>query len=709
MIQPCMIVGTKGWTRMKRSEKTFEHLRRIEDLTAVRAIRNGLVHITPVLIIGAFALILKTFPSNAYQTFIAGFADGFLLTLFDVVYYATFGVLSVYMVFSISRSYMYLKQTSLSVVSGVVVASLLSFFILSGAYLADFGTEHLGPKSMFLAIVTALGASALYLLAYKRQQNKYRNLNVAGGDREFNNMTATIFPIAAVSVIAAIFNTLLTRLFDADCCRTLLINAANRLFMYGHTGFLKGFFLVMLSSVLWFFGIHGSDTLEGVMQTYFSPNLLVNQAAAAAGTPPTEVLTKEFFDCFVLMGGCGSTICLLIAILLFSRNRPRRNLGITAAFPMLFNINELMVFGLPIIFNPVMLVPFLSVPLLNYSISYAAIASGAVPMITSEVAWTTPILLGGYTATGSIAGSVLQLVNVVIGVLVYLPFVRILDKRADEKADRNYDAFMTFYKENEQTLSAARVTDLGTAFGDYAKDLCSDLRFGFKKQIRLAYQPQFHYDGHCIGVEALMRYEHPIHGMLYPPLVIKLAEEGGFLPELEEYVLTKALGDRPRLLEKFGETIKLSVNVTGTTVVTPRFIQFCRQKNEQSPFAGKNICIEITEQAAISFGDETLDALRALREMGLLLAIDDFSMGQTSIHYLRENLFDIIKLDGSLVNGLITQSNTYDIVSSIVQLSATLHLTVLAEFVDTEEKRDTLHEIGCDYYQGYLYSAAVFL
>ena len=206
-----------------------------------------------------------------------------------------------------------------------------------------------------------------------------------------------------------------------------------------------------------------------------------------------------------------------------------------------------------------------------------------------------------------------------------------------------------------------------------------------------------------------MRYEHPIHGMLYPPLVIKLAEEGGFLPELEEYVLTKALEERPQLLKKFGGEIKLSVNVTGTTVVTPRFIQFCRQKNEQSPFAGNNICIEITEQAAISFGDETLDALRTLREMGLLLAIDDFSMGQTSIHYLRENLFDIIKLDGSLVNGLITQTNTYNIVSSIVQLSNALHLTVLAEFVDTEEKRDTLHEIGCDYYQGYLYSAAVFL
>lgn len=84
-------------------------------------------------------------------------------------------------------------------------------------------------------------------------------------------------------------------------------------------------------------------------------------------------------------------------------------------------------------------------------------------------------------------------------------------------------------------------------------------------------------------------------------------------------------------------------------------------------------------------------------------------MGQTSIIYLRDNIFDVIKLDGSLVNGLFTHANTTDIIASIVQLSKSLNLIVLAEFVNTEEKREKLHEIGCDYYQGYLYSPAVFL
>ena len=95
--------------------------------------------------------------------------------------------------------------------------------------------------------------------------------------------------------------------------------------------------------------------------------------------------------------------------------------------------------------------------------------------------------------------------------------------------------------------------------------------------------------------------------------------------------------------------------------------------------------------------------------MGLLLAFDDFSMGQTSLQYLKENTFDIIKLDGSLVKGLSAGNNCREIISSIVQLASTLRLEVIAEFVKTEAERDMLHEIGCDTYQGYLYAKPIFL
>lgn len=163
------------------------------------------------------------------------------------------------------------------------------------------------------------------------------------------------------------------------------------------------------------------------------------------------------------------------------------------------------------------------------------------------------------------------------------------------------------------------------------------------------------------------------------------------------------------MLKRFGEDIKVSVNVTGPIVVTPRFLHFVRQLNENDPFEGKHICLEVTEQATLAFTDETRQSLRALKEMGLQLAIDDFSMGQTSLNYLKDNLFDLIKLDGSLVKSLFTHQNSREIISSITHLASSLNMSVLAEFVETEEQKEALHQIGCDCYQGWLYSPAVFL
>ncbi len=364
----------------RRIGKFDKFLEKAEQWTVVRAIRGGLLNITPVLIIGAFALILKTFPVYAYQSFIATFGGGILLSFFDFIYSATFGTLSIYMTASISRSFIRIKSkiNASTPDIGGMAASLLSFFILAGAYLPTFSTDNIGPKSMFLAILTGIGASALYAKLYDILPYRKKKFYSTGADREFNQMLMYLFPIALTAAIFAAFNTAIIYIFKVDSFRMLIALAFDSLFSIGKTGFTKGFFFVFLSSVLWFFGIHGSDTLESVMQTYFAPGLTENQIAVAAGSQPAAILTKEFFDCFVLIGGCGSDICLLIAILLFSNNRARRGLGLAAAFPMIFNINELMVFGLPIIFNPIMLIPFIAVPLVCYSIAYTAIASGQV-------------------------------------------------------------------------------------------------------------------------------------------------------------------------------------------------------------------------------------------------------------------------------------------------------------------------------------------
>ena len=672
-------------------------VRKTEQLTFVRAVRGGLVNMIPVLIIGAFALVFRFLPIDAYRSFIQNFAGGVLDKIFLYVNSATFGVLSVYMTYSISRSYMKVKADPETVNGGAVFASLLAFFILSGAFLDDFGSVQMGVKSMVLAIVAGLGASALYLHVDRFFRRRRTYLFSPGADREFNRMLASFLPILVVAITFGVLNTIILHLSHDASIHDLYIRVMNSIFSHIKAGFLKGFCFVLVSSVLWFFGVHGSDALEGVMNDQI------------VGGQSGEILTnKAFFDCFVLMGGCGTTICLLIALLAFSRNRAQRRLGLTASVPMLCNINELMVFGLPIVFNPVMLIPFLLVPLVCYSVSYLATYIGLGPVIesTAEVYWTTPILLGGFKACG-IAGLLLQLFLVLIGVAIYFPFVRLLDRESERNGRLHFGAFMEFFREHEQELQSKRVLDLDNVYSDVAKTLCADLRDGLSRHLTLYYQPQYDYNGKCVGVEALLRWKHPVYGILYPPLVVKLATESNLLAKLEEAVLERALSDRPAVLSRFGEDVKLSVNVTGSTVSTPRFIAFCRKLNETDSFAGKNICIEVTEQTALDLGDETRAHLNELRRMGLLLAIDDFSMGQTSLHYLKDSLFDVIKIDGSLVRGLLNSQNCREIISSIVGLADSLSLPVVAEFVETPEQREILHGIGCNNYQGYLYSAAV--
>ena len=674
---------------------------RVQKFTIVRAIRDGLVNMIPVLTIGAFALIFMTFPVAGYQTFINEFGGGFINDFFTFINKATFGVLSVYMTFSISRSYMRIKANQLVVQAGAVFSSLLVFFMLSGSFLPTFNLDNMGPKSMLVALISGLGASALYLLFFNLLTNKTRNILSLGADKEFNRMLSTLIPITLVALSFAFTNLLIVRIFNVDSFRDFYIKILNAMFSVGDNAFFKGFFFVLLSSILWFFGVHGSDALEGVMQTYFAP------IASENATVINSILTKEFFDCFVLMGGCGSAICLLIAILIFSRNRARKGLGITASVPMIFNINELMVFGLPIIFNPIMLIPFLLVPLVCYSVAYLALSTGIVPLIANSVEWTTPIILGGYTATGSIAGSFLQIINVLIGVGIYLPFVKLLDKESDRAIQENYDEFMDYFKSNERELQNIRLGDLNNIYSSFAKELFADIKHELTKNVNMYYQPQYNFEGQCLGVEALLRWKHPVLGVLYPPLVMKLVKDYGLTYKLEEAIFKQVLNDRDALLEKYGPNIHISINATGSSFASGQILELIKQIDKESSFKDKNIVIELTEQEAFSINDQTRGILSELKKMGVKLAIDDFSMGQTTLHYLRENIFDIIKIDGSLVVGLSKSTNLQEIVSSLIELADSLSLFVVAEYVENEEDREALHKMGCNCYQGFLYSKAI--
>ncbi len=698
-------MGEKGKTVRHKMQKLYQYL---DGLKILRCIRGSLVLMIPVLLIGSLALVFCSLPIAGYQTIIHEFLSGALYNFFHGIYQATFGLLAVYMTMSVAVCY---TQQNMSVRShnyGTLFTSLICFFIFSGVFAeGEFQVAAFGAQGMFTAIVCALSASFLYDFISRKISMAVR-LYAEGTDDTFHDMIFTIIPLGIVSGIFAVLNMLLAYVFHVSSFQMLFTNLINHIFENMGRSLGTAVLFEALLNLLWFFGIHGNDVLESACQNIFVPAIDVNNELIRQGLPATEIYSKTFFDVFVIMGGCGGVLCLLLVILFFGKRRSNRNLARFAALPMLFNISEMMVFGLPIVFNPVFLIPFLCVPVVLTLVSSFAIQMGFVPVPIHTVEWTTPILLGGYLATDSIAGSILQLINVGIGMLIYYPFVRLFEEESLRNAEFRMERLVRILQESEETRNPVSLLTLRNDIGAVARGLADDLVFQMRTGLPVMYyQPQFDADGECIGAEALLRWKHSLYGMVYPPLIVKLAEESDKLLALEKSVFQAVFHDMERLYSVFGENAKISVNATGGTIQSDDFEQFLQQLKEEYPAYCRNVVIEITEQAALQINEKLIERLTRIQNLGFGLAIDDFSMGNTSIKYLQTNLFSLIKLDGALSKGVMNNSRSRNIIASIAKLSSDFGIRVLAEYVETKEQQKILADAGCCWYQGYLYSPAV--
>ena len=191
------------------------------------------------------------------------------------------------------------------------------------------------------------------------------------------------------------------------------------------------------------------------------------------------------------------------------------------------------------------------------------------------------------------------------------------------------------------------------------------------------------------------------------PLVIALAEEAGIAEELGFVILQQACTDLNTLDKLFGHSLHVAVNITATQLENEQCVERLQNLLQQYDFSPEKLCLELTEQTALSSSPAITQRIKAIRNLGVNIVIDDFGMGHNSLIYLQNNQFDMVKLDGGLVKNIMTNQRCQDIIASILYLSKSLRFQVLAEFVETLEQKETLEHLGCTNYQGYLYSPAI--
>ncbi len=673
-----------------------------------RAIRTGLAMVIPILFIGSITVLLNSIPIEAYQKFLDTFLGGALRSIISIIQKSTVGILAVFLTISLNLSFMRQNEENERFVSrfGSLLGCLTGFFILVGFFAGEPDFSLLSGQGVFSALLAGLIGSALYRRIEGWLDNS-KKIFVDGADSVFNAALHVVLPFLGVVLFFAVVNYIITLCFDVASVQHLFMKAVGTIFSRMHRSFSSGLLFTALVNVMWLFGIHGNNVLNQVAEDMFTAIV------------PGEIVSKSFIDTFVIMGGTGCLIGLLIAMVIFGRRNSTKKLSRIACVPCLFNISELLVFGFPIIYNPTLALPFIMAPILCFSNAFLLTKIGFMPEVTNTVVWTTPPLLSGYLATGSFRGVIVQIINIAISVACYAPFVIRYEKKSGDEFSTTMSELVDIQKKAEETTEEVVLTECEGNVGRLAKLLVSDLEdsisasrvegdpYRAESPLIMNYQPQFDNEGRCIGAEALLRWNHVKYGIVYPPLAVRLAKEGGDLFELETYIIEKSISDSKDLRKSFGDGFRLSVNVTLSTLYDKRFIPFLRELADRYMLRSGQICLEITEEAEISKTEETGELLRKIRAYGYSFALDDLSMGHISLQYLQHNRFDIVKLDGSLVRSLLDNERTKEIINSIVYLSKSLDFKVLAEYVETEEQRAALEEIGCCLYQGYLFGAAM--
>ncbi|MCC0670889.1 PTS sugar transporter subunit IIC/EAL domain-containing protein [Clostridioides sp. ES-S-0145-01] len=683
-------------------KRNFEN---VEDNKILYSIKQGMILAIPAIMTGSIALVILNLPIKIYQEYIASLFNGEILNMLTFINDSTLGIISLIILLTISYSYGKIYGSKYTVL--VPIVTMCSFLVFSHGSEIDSYVEIFKTKWLFTAIIVSITSSMLFVKLTESFITSVK-FHTEGADADFNMVVSAIIPFITVVFLFSILRVIVINLIGSSNFQDIFYNLFSNIFNSMGRNLMSALLFIFLMHFMWFFGIHGSNVLDTVAKNLFENGMAININLVNNNQLPTEIFTKTFFDTMVLFGGCGALLCLVIAIFLSEKRINVRKLAKIASIPALFNINEMLVFGIPIVFNYIMFIPFIITPMILTITSYVAMSTGIVPCTVSAVEWTSPIFLSGYMATDSIRGSLLQLFNLCVGVMIYIPFIKMSQNRYIYMFKNNIENLTNLVKKCELTGEQPNILNHSGKIGSISKMLASDLKFAMKKEdIEIFYQPQVNYDGNIVGAEGLLRWRHSIGGFIYPPLVILLAKEEGFLDELGEYIINKACVDLKKSESLLINPIKFSVNISPDQLNTPNLPEQIKNIIENNNINPNMLGIEITEQVALSGSQIIIDRINAIHDLGIKLIMDDFGMGHSSLVYLQNNNFDIVKLDGSLVKEILTNKRSSEIIMSIVNLSKNLDFDIIVEYVENLNQRDKLYGLGCEIYQGYYYSKAI--
>ncbi|HFQ5097969.1 TPA: PTS sugar transporter subunit IIC/EAL domain-containing protein [Vibrio vulnificus] len=651
---------------------------------SLQAIREGMIWLIPCLMLSAFALFFASMGE-----FVGGGRSGWINALYDVHN-------------AIASFFPYLMTATISYVLAMqwklarppmALLSIIFLLIVGHVVPAD---DTLKMFHIVIAIVTPL--YAIPILAHLLHVPQLRITNSDSGGKLVKESLNLVLPALLTAFIVVVINYLIFSMISfGDGLKLVQLDYANEPYEFGIT-------FAAMNSLLWFLGVHGYYALLPLVELLQQASSL-NYSTFVAGGEGHYAMNLSMMGTFVFIGGSGATLSLVVAMLLFAKQKSLKLIAIASIPIGLINVNEILLFGLPIILNPRMFLPFFLTPAVHVVTTLLAIEIGVINVPSASVPFNAPIIINAWLATsGDWGGVLLQLFNIAVGVVIYYPSVRNLNRLYSNR-EIKIDFLDTVYVRRREEADTLKDDPIATANdrARRAQEVEQRLEHIGSKEFCLEYQPQVsHQTGRVVGCEALIRAIEPDGTLVYPGTFLPWLEEAGLMKDVDLWVL-KTVAKDIQEWNRIGLYVPVSINLT------PAFLadQECMDKLEYilAPVASQ-VHIEITEETLLVDEQVLARSFNLLHQLGVAVYIDDFGTGFSSLSYLNRFEVDAIKVDRSFVLALDNEKGK-KVFMSLLSVAEQLGLEVVIEGVESQQQLNHIPAKEHISIQGWYYSRSL--
>jgi PTS system cellobiose-specific IIC component len=409
------------------------------------SIKNAFQTYMPMTIAGAIGVLWSNVLVSTNEGALGSFFEPimaleFLNPAFNAVQFATISCITVGVTFGIAQE---IGVWNLTAEKAGYFPGLLGLACwlsvtqnshLEGVFSGISGNS-LGATGLFTGMSIGVLSVEIFCWLSKKEALKIKMPETVppGVARAFEVLVPAFITLTVISLIGLVANQ-----FTASDGSMLYLNDVIMQFMEPVVNVgasLPGVLIIILLEMLfWLVGIHGSNMMSAVISTLFTPLGMANMEAYANGETPKYIFTQQYLTMFAEIGGSGCTIGLVFAIFMFSKRADNRAVATLSIVPGLFNINETVTFGIPMVLNPILGIPFVFAPLVLLIMGYILTVIGFCPKTIAIPPWTTPPVLFGFLAPGSIMGAISQAIAVVASVVLFLPFLIAYERQQNKEA-----------------------------------------------------------------------------------------------------------------------------------------------------------------------------------------------------------------------------------------------------------------------------------